>query len=246
MQNLRLVIFDMAGTTVRDKHEVEACFAQAAQQTGLAVSPERIRSVQGLAKRFVFEMLWQEQTGLPVNQLEDRIELSYQTFRSILENHYHTQAVAPTTGCLALFDYLRTQRISIGLTTGFYRQVTDVILQKLGWLAGLDENYMGNASTIIQCSVCSDEVPEGRPSPQLIERTMQLLGITDPQQVMNIGDTPADLESGKRAGCARSIGVINGTHTHAQLSQYPNDGLYDSLAEVQQLLETTRQLQVQG
>ncbi|RYY19320.1 MAG: phosphatase, partial [Cytophagaceae bacterium] len=45
----------MAGTTVRDAHEVEACFAQAAAATGLRASAGRILAVQGQAKRAVFE-----------------------------------------------------------------------------------------------------------------------------------------------------------------------------------------------
>jgi beta-phosphoglucomutase-like phosphatase (HAD superfamily) len=63
MTLLKLVVLDMAGTTVRDQHEVEACFAQAATATGLHASAERILAVQGMAKRHVFELLWQEQLG---------------------------------------------------------------------------------------------------------------------------------------------------------------------------------------
>jgi phosphoglycolate phosphatase-like HAD superfamily hydrolase len=67
---------------------------------------------------------------------------------------------------------------------------------------------------------------------------MQVFGITDPRQVWNVGDTPSDLESGRRAGCARSLGLTNGTHTREQLAQCPNDGLLASLADLQRLLQT--------
>jgi beta-phosphoglucomutase-like phosphatase (HAD superfamily) len=63
MEALQLIVFDMAGTTVRDDHEVETCFAQAAATTGLHASAARILAVQGLAKRAVFEQLWREQPG---------------------------------------------------------------------------------------------------------------------------------------------------------------------------------------
>ena len=238
---LRLVVFDMAGTTVRDQHEVEACFAQAAAATGLQVSPARILTVQGLAKRFVFELLWREQLGqVSATELTARVDRSYQAFRDILEVHYRTQTVVPTEGCLELFAWLRAENIRIALTTGFYRTVTDLILQRLGWDAGLDAQHRGTTNSVIDLSIASDEVAEGRPAPLMIQQAMRTFGITDPQQVYNVGDTPSDLESGRRAGCARSLGLTNGTHTAAQLAQCPNDGLLASLSELHHQLQQER------
>ncbi|RZL13495.1 MAG: HAD family hydrolase [Hymenobacter sp.] len=228
----------MAGTTVRDEHEVEACFAQAAAATGLRASAARILAVQGQAKRAVFEQLWREQLGeVTPTELTAFVDHSYQVFRKVLEAHYRTAAVVPTEGCLALFAYLKSQGIRIALTTGFYREVTDLILHRLGWDVHLDAQRRGNSHALIDLSIASDEVAEGRPAPFLIQRAMQVFSITDPQQVWNVGDTPSDLESGRRAGCARSLGLVNGTHTRTQLAQCPNDGLLASLAELQQLLQ---------
>ncbi|TPG71785.1 HAD family hydrolase [Hymenobacter nivis] len=238
MAPLQLVVFDMAGTTVRDQHEVEACFAQAAAATGLRATAARILAAQGQAKRFVFETLWREQLGpgAPAAELGALVDKSYGAFRRILEDHYRTAEVVPTAGCLELLAFLKGQGVRIALTTGFYRTVTDLILHRLGWDAGLDAQHRGNAHSLIGLSIASDEVAEGRPAPLMIQKAMQAFGITDPQRVYNVGDTPSDLESGRRAGCARSLGVVNGTHTHAQLAACPNDGLFASLAELHQHL----------
>jgi len=240
MDALQLIIFDMAGTTVRDAHEVEACFAQAAAATGLRASAARILAVQGQAKRAVFEQLWREQLGVatPLAELTPHVERSYQVFREVLEAHYRTQPVLPTEGCLELFAFLKSHGIRIALTTGFYREVTDIILHRLGWDLNLDAQRRGNRYSVIDLSISSDEVAEGRPAPLMIAKAMQAFGITDPRQVWNVGDTPSDLESGRRAGCARSLGLVNGTHTQAQLAACPNDGLLASLAELQQQLQT--------
>src|SRR5919202_2470023 len=139
MQPIELVVFDMAGTTVTDHHEVERCFAQAAAETGLFVTDERILAMQGLAKRYVFETLWKEQLGDLHPDVTKLVDVSYAAFRSILENHYLTNGATPTEGCQEVFDYLKSRGIAIALTTGFYRTVTDIILDKLGWLNGLDE-----------------------------------------------------------------------------------------------------------
>ncbi|OGX92233.1 HAD family hydrolase [Hymenobacter coccineus] len=239
MAPLQLVVFDMAGTTVRDQHEVEACFAQAAAATGLRATAARILAAQGQAKRFVFEALWREQLGPAVrpSALGARVDESYEAFRSILESHYRTAEVVPTAGCLELLAFLRGQGVRVALTTGFYRAVTDLILHRLGWDAGLDAQHRGSAQSFIDLSIASDEVAEGRPAPLMIQKAMQVFGITDPQAVYNVGDTPSDLESGRRAGCARSLGVVNGTHTRQQLVACPNDGLFASLAELHQHLQ---------
>lgn len=238
MKTIQLVVLDMAGTTVQDNKEVETCFAEAAKQSGLLVSMERILAVQGMAKRFVFEMLWQEQTSQPIASLQDKVEHSYQIFKTILENHYYTQPVVPTFGCLELFRFLKEHQIKIALTTGFYRKVTTIILNRLNWQTDLDRNFVGNKTSLLDMSIASDEVAEGRPSPLMIQKAMRTLGITDPKRILNIGDTPSDLASGFNAGCAASFAVTNGTHTREQLQQYPHDGLFDSLEAIQHYLKT--------
>ncbi len=236
MQPIQLVVFDMAGTTVTDRHEVEQCFAQAAAETGLQVSDERILAMQGLSKRYVFETLWREQLGEEHPQQKPRVDQSYQRFTEVLENHYLTHDIIPTEGCLETFAFLHERRIQIALTTGFYRKVTDIILGKLGWLDGLNAQYVGNENTMIQASIASDEVEKGRPYPIMIQKAMRLLDVTNPKAVVNIGDTPSDLLSGRGAGVALNLGVTNGTHTRDQLSDYASDKLLNSLRELPALL----------
>ncbi|GAB4017025.1 HAD family hydrolase [Spirosoma koreense] len=236
MQPIELVVFDMAGTTVTDQHEVERCFAEAATETGLSVSDERILAMQGLAKRYVFETLWKEQLGETATDITHRVDVSYDAFRRILENHYRTHGATPTEGCLETFAYLRERGIPIALTTGFYRVVTDIILEKLGWLDGLNDQRIGTPDSLIQLSIASDEVERGRPYPEMIERAMRILGVTNPKAVVNIGDTPSDLLSGRAAGVALNLGLTNGTHSREQLEAYPHDRLLGSLWELPTLL----------
>ncbi|MFD2936652.1 HAD family hydrolase [Spirosoma flavum] len=237
MHPIELVVFDMAGTTVTDHHEVERCFAEAAAETGLFVTSERILAMQGLAKRYVFETLWKEQLGEHNPDIQPLVDVSYATFRRILENHYLTQGATPTEGCLDTFAYLHERGIAIALTTGFYRVVTDIILEKLGWLSGLDGRRVGMSDSLLQVSIASDEVERGRPYPQMIERAMNLLGVTNPKAVINIGDTPSDLLSGRAAGVALNLGLTNGTHSREQLESSPHDLLLDSLQELPALLK---------
>lgn len=240
-QEIKLVVLDMAGTTVTDQHEVEACFAKAARLSGLNASDEAILAAQGLSKRYVFQLFWRKQLGESHPEVEQHVDESYAIFKEVLEDHYKTQPVFPTEGCLELFNYLKQQGIKIALTTGFYRVVTDIILEKLGWLEGLDENRIGNESTIIQGSIASDEVEKGRPEPLMIQKAMRLLGVNDPKQVINAGDTPSDLQSGHAAGVYLNLGITNGTHTSDQLIGHPHDALIGSIDEIINKLEEINQ-----
>jgi phosphonatase-like hydrolase len=236
---IKLVVLDMAGTTVLDQHEVEHCFKLAAEKNGLLASDARILALQGYAKLLVFHMLWEEQLGSSDASIEARAQQSYQDFTVILENHYKTNPIFPTEGCIALFDYLHREGITIALTTGFYRKVANIILDKLGWGQSLNGNYMNLQNKKgIHISITPDEVQgEGRPSPKMIEHAMKLAGISDKTHVINIGDTPVDLLFGKNAGVRLALGVCNGTHTREQLSQHPNDGLIDTIADLIEIIE---------
>ncbi len=230
-RQIQLVVCDMAGTTVKDEHEVESCFTKAAMQTDLKMTDEEILAVQGWAKRHVFEVFWERQVGNKNGEWQRKVDNSYAVFRKILEDHYTKNPIYPTEGCIELLAFLKEKKIPVALTTGFYRKVTNIILGKLGWLQALNKEYVGNMSTTIQASIASDEVANGRPQPDMIFRAMQLLHIKDAKQVVNIGDTPSDIESGKKAGCLHSFCVTNGTHTAEQLLPLQPDKTFSSMVE---------------
>jgi len=236
-QNVEMIVFDMAGTTIKDNHEVEDCFIKAVNETGLTTTHDEINAMMGWSKRNVFEKLWKKE--LPKaseTDLSKRIDYSYDAFREILEAHYIHTDVFPTEGSLEIFEFLKQRQIKIALTTGFYRKVTDIILQKLGWNEGLNQSYVGNK--LINASVSSEQVIASRPAPFMIFRAMELCNVTDVRNIIKIGDTPSDLSEGKNAGCAYSFGVTNGTHTKSELEKYENDGLMENLLQFKTKLES--------
>jgi phosphonatase-like hydrolase len=193
--------------------------------------------MHGIPKRIVVETLWAEAIGKDHPELSTKAEATFQAFRQILENHYLTHPVLPTEGAIEALTWLRSKGVKIAFTTGFYRNVTNIILNRLGWDKGLDKNYRGNSESIIDLSLTPDETGKGRPHPDMIYMAMEILGITDSKKVINIGDTPSDLQSGRAAGCLLSLGITNGSHTRAELLQYDNDGLIDSMLEYPAFVE---------
>lgn len=229
INNIKMVVFDMAGTTVKDNDEVLNCFYEACQESGLSASKDRLNALMGWSKVEVFRLLWQEEIGTNLNgvdKVEHLAKESYTIFRDILENYYHENKVEPTEGCLEIFDFLKSKGIKIALNTGFYREVTDILLQKLGWQVGEQIDFV----------IASDEVLRGRPEPYMIRAAMDKFDIDDVRQVIKIGDTPVDLQEGKTVGCW-NFGLTNGTHTQAQLEVYENDALFNSLFEFMAFLK---------
>lgn len=231
---IRLVMFDMAGTTVKDNDEVFFCFSEACKQEGLPSDRNRLNALMGVSKLEVFQILWKDVLGpeIPPQTIETQARQSFNVFRKILEDYYRANPVMPTEGALEAFEWLHQKGIKVALNTGFYRLVTDIILNKLGWLAGLNPQYVGGVGTVIDFSIASDEVPQGRPKPFMVQKAMSIFGITDPKQVIKVGDTPVDLAEGRNAGCAASLGVVNGTHSRAELEELEQDGLLESLLEL--------------
>ncbi len=218
IDTIRLAVFDMSGTTIKDKNEVLDCFYDALLCTGIKRDKNYINSMMGWSKIEVFRTIWTEEMGIYTEIVERQAQNSFRMFKQFLEKYYAENPMEPTDGCLEIFDFLRSKNIKIALNTGFYRQVTDILLEKLGWEIGRDIDF----------SIASDEVPQGRPKPYMIQNIMTQFQIDNPQQIFKIGDTPSDLMEGRTAGCW-SFGVTNGSHTSEELSHYDNDGLFSSL-----------------
>lgn len=239
---ISLVVFDMAGTTMVDNGEIEDCFYEACLQNGLKVSREQINAMMGWSKIVVFQTFWKKKLGADHPDLDDKVEESYNTFRDLLEAHYENTDQHPTEGAVDTINWLRENGVKVALTTGFYRVVTDIILEKLGWDEGLDENYVSAGNSFIDMSITSDEVAKGRPQPFMIQKAMKQFGITDPKKVVKVGDTPVDLAAGRNAKCLFSLAVTNGSHTEAELSPLDNDGLLPTLGHLKGFLEEKLEL----
>lgn len=230
------VVFDMSGTTLTDFGEVEDCFYQAITDSGLQVSRERINSMMGWSKIRVFETIWKEELDPDHPELTEKVQSSFARFREILEGYYHTERVELSPGTAETWEWLRREGVQIVLTTGFYREVADIILDRLNILEELDESYRNKGNAMIDLSITSDQVEQGRPAPDMIHKAMMMLKINDPVRVIKIGDTPSDLEAGRRASCYMSLAITNGSHTHEQLDACDHDGLIESMKELQPFL----------
>lgn len=225
MSKVRLVIFDIGGTIIEDHGEVVASFCAALAANGLPASEEEIKELKGSSKRDVIKKFVERQWGKDDAGNEDRIRKAYEDFRAELENKFSNGGVRPIHGAESAFEWLRARDIVCATTTGFYRAITDRILDSAGWQG------------MFAANICSDDVKVGRPAPYMIFHAMEASGIDNVRQVLNVGDTPLDIQAGTRAGVLGVVGVLSGIHKETRLSQESPSHLIPTVADIPSLIE---------
>lgn len=223
--SIKLVVFDMAGTTVKDKNYVGLAFQQAMKAHGYEVNIEVINPMMGYEKPIAIEMILQKEESDQTKITPALIADIHADFVAFMIDFYQTSAdVVPLPNVENTFVQLKKMGIKIGLDTGFSRDIADIIISRLKWEDTVD--YM----------VASDEVPNGRPYPDMIKRIMAELKITDPMEVAKVGDTEVDVNEGLNSGCKYTIGITTGAFTHAELLPYHPTHIIDDIAEVLEII----------
>lgn len=218
MHELDLVVFDMAGTTVRATDRVPAAFREAFEQVGVTLSDEEIQSVRGRSKREAISDLL---TRHPSAEDERQVATSvYSNFQRILIECCEEHGVESVDGADRTLEWLKTHGVKVALSTGFDRALADLLLRMIGWDKSVD------------VLVCNEDVPRGRPAPYLIFRAMEWTGAECIHRVAAVGDTISDLQAAFNAGARWSIGVLSGAHSETQLKSCPHSEIIESVKEL--------------
>jgi phosphonatase-like hydrolase len=225
---IELVVFDISGTTVKDKGEITQAFAQTFSEKNYIVPSEKIAAVMGYKKTDAIRTLLQEFAPDKSVITEDYIDHMHEFFIDSMISYYKNSGeLEAMPYAEETFSFLRNNNIKIGLDTGFFSNITNVIIEHLGWLK----------NGLVDFVISSDEVAAGRPQPFMIQELMQRANVTDPKKVIKIGDTEVDIKEGRNTQCLLTIAVTTGTsYTREQLELYQPDFIIDSLRELPALL----------
>jgi phosphonatase-like hydrolase len=221
LRNLDLVVFDMAGTTVEGSDDVAGAFSEALRENEIPFSGEELGAWRGASKREVVRHFVEREYGAEKPGTRERVERAYSDFRRLLEARYADGGARAIEGAEETFEWLKEKGVRVALTTGFYREVTDLILRSLGWDGGA-----------VDASVCGDDAARGRPAPYMVFRAMELTGAEDVRRVAVVGDTPLDLRAGANAGAGRVVGVLTGGAGIEALGKEQHTHLLPSVAEL--------------
>ena len=224
---IELVVFDLAGTTVKDNKDVHRVLQETLADYGVTISIEDANAVMGIPKPVAIRLLLEKRSsgsGEISQQLIDDIHREFIAGMSwFYTNH---PDVTECDGVSDVFKKLKDSKLKVVVDTGFDRIITNALLLRLGW----------EQKKLIDASVTSDEVAQGRPHPDLIFRAMDLAGVTDVSKVAKVGDTASDLQEGNAAGCKYVIGITSGAFTKEQLQKEKHTHLIHHIEEVLEIL----------
>lgn len=220
--SIQLVVFDIAGTTVADRGNINDSFRNAFLSAGISVSPADVDTVMGYRKIEAIRIIIQKYAS-DMSEDERIIKDIHEVFENSMVKFYETDpALKPLPFVTETFQALQDRNIKVALNTGFTRRITDTILNRLGWLN----------NSLINKIICSDEVREGRPYPYMIHQLMEQLHIAMVSEVVKVGDTEVDVKEGRNAGCKAVIAVSTGAYTRNQLELYQPDFIIDEMHEL--------------
>ncbi|MFG2137163.1 phosphonatase-like hydrolase [Streptomyces sp. NPDC048650] len=221
---VRLVVLDMAGTTVADGGLVEEAFGAAALRLGVtpgsdehAAQLAHVRATMGESKISVFRRLYGD---------EDAAQLANRAFEEAYGELVDGGRIAPVPGAREAIESLRAAGRTVVLTTGFARITQDALLDALGWRG------------LVDLTLCpADAGGRGRPYPDMVLAALLRTGAADDvRQIAVAGDTSYDMLTGRRAGASIVAGVLTGAHGATQLTAAGATHVLGSVAELPALL----------
>lgn len=138
----------------------------------------------------------------------------------------NSSEVKPIQYAEEFFIFLKSNNIVVSLDSGFPKVIVDIVLDRLGW----EENGL------VDFYIASDEVEKGRPYPFMIKNLMKRAGVTNPKQVIKIGDTMVDIQEGRTANCGLVAAVTTGAYKRDELEIFSPDYIVDNLKELEQYI----------
>lgn len=206
LEEIKMVVFDMAGTTIAEGKTVYQAVASALRLIGLNLSRDDIfMAIGGMNKTEGIALLIKQYA--PDTAQENVEKINKEFLKILMETYSTSKEIKPFPGAEELFEELHKKRIKVVLNTGYNRGTVNLLMDRLQW----------TDSGLIDLTISSDEVESGRPAPHMIHKAMQHFGIDTAEKVMKVGDTASDMREGKNAGCRYIVGIESEMYSAQQL-----------------------------
>lgn len=217
---IKMVVFDMAGTTVDEDNVVYKTLQKVINNAGYNFTLNQVlEHGAGKEKHKAIKDILTENNGRNDDAFTQEL---YDAFVPELAVAYDSFELKPQPGAEDVFKSLKEKNILTVLNTGYNSVTANSILKKLGWHEG-DQ---------IDALVTASDVSTNRPNPDMILLAMKKFGITDAAEVAKVGDSAIDIEEGKNAGCSLNVGITTGAHTVEQLQAAHPQHIINHLAEL--------------
>jgi len=198
---LRACVFDLGGTIV-DKYSLSPfrCMKEVFKNHGVRINNDLLYSDMGMSKyhhisnivndKYVNRNLLLNNSHLRPLSTEKITDLFYDQFNILqIEKAYDIEILPETRVAI---NHLRDRNIYVGVTTGFNKETTQIIINKLNSNNIYIDEFVS--------STCLVDKPS-RPHPYMIQELMSRFNIVNPREVVKIDDTVIGLKEAYNAHC---------------------------------------------
>ena len=205
--NVKMLVFDMAGTTVNEGGIVYKTLYSTMKDFNLDVKKDDIHHWHGKNKYEVLEHFLSEKYNKNIATYKFYKLTLFENFNNNLKKNYFDSSKIKLMhpNMPDLFNKIRERDIKITLNTGYNKDIQKSIIDRLHMERFIDDY------------ISSEEVCKGRPEPYMINSLTQKHSISS-KEIIKIGDTTNDILEGINANCLTSIGVLTGADTKKDLS----------------------------
>ena len=180
---LRGVLLDVDGTLVLSVDAHARAWAEAFDETGYDVPPERVRPLIGMGGDRVLPQLV---PGL--NDAEDPGKSIAERRRELfLETH--APRLEAARGARELLERMKADGLRLVAASSAKQDELGALLEA----ARVEE--------LIETATTSDDAESSKPAPDIVQAALERSGLR-PDEVLMLGDSPYDIESAKKAGVA--------------------------------------------
>ena len=180
LEQIKAVIFDLDGTLVDSMWMWEEIDIEFLSARDIPMPPTLKYYIEGIsfaqtAEYFARTFALEE---TPEELMEIWNQMAY-------DKYCHEVPLKP--GAKEFLDYLKEQGIKVGIGTSNSHQLTKAALEAHGIMEDID------------CLLTSNEVPNGKPEPDIYLKTAERLGV-QPQECLVFEDIPNGMLAAKAAG----------------------------------------------
>jgi len=222
LANVRMFVFDMAGTTVNEKGLVYKTLQDTFKNFGIKIPEEEFGRFYGMQKTEVISTVVDMVPHVPE---ENKVKI-YDKFKVDLKKNYMKKGnLEPMEGSFELFSFLRSKNIKVCLNTGFDQEMANYVIDSVDFRNHIDS------------VVCSSEVSKGRPQPFMIKKLMGLHDIVNPSEVVKVGDTTLDILEGKNAQTLCQFAVLTGEEKEESILKSNPTHVFKDLKDLHNFLK---------
>jgi phosphoglycolate phosphatase len=214
MNDIELICFDMAGTTVLDNGLVLEAFRRTIEDLDVGAEESEI------AEAYVIETMGQSKIEVFTALFAERATIANAAFERNFVESAQELGVSEIPGARSTVETLRDAGLQVALTTGFSPTTREALIDVLGW------------RDLFELRVSPADAGRGRPAPDMLWWCALKSQITAASALMVVGDTAADMVAGLRAGVGYCVGVLSGNDDQERLIANGADDVIHSVVDL--------------